>query len=384
MDFQFAREKWQPFITEIFEKLHHMPEPCWEEIQSTAFLKDRLEELEYETITFSDCTGVIGVRGQGPLTVALRADMDALCHQTETGQRVIHSCGHDAHMAIVLTAAAALAELPLPAGSRMKIVFQPAEEKGEGALRLIEKGVMDDVDFLFGVHLRPAQEVPGGKAAPAIHNGAANLLHGWIRGVSAHGARPHLGVNVIEVAATLVQLLQGLHWDPRMTASAIMTRLTAGSEAGNVIPDHAVFTLDLRAQTNQQMKEVVKKVKHIASSVALAHGAGIELTQGVETPAAEVNKEAMEIMARAIADSIGRQNMVPPVVTPGAEDFHYYTRLRPRIKATMLGLGCELQPGLHHPEMHFEQAYLLDGAEILTRAAWYACNEPEGFAQEVS
>ncbi|RKO67762.1 M20 peptidase aminoacylase family protein [Desulfofundulus salinus] len=374
-EFNFHREKWSPYLMDVFNCLHNMPEPGWQEIMTTSFLKDNLERLGYETITYHDCTGVLGVRGNGSFTVALRADMDALCHQTDTGQRMIHSCGHDAHMAMVLTAAAALMELPLPAGTRVKIIFQPAEEKGEGALRLVEKGAVDDVSFLFGVHLRPGQELPGGQASPAILNGAAYLINGEIQGVSAHGARPHLGVNVIEVAAALVQMLHALRWDPLQPASIKMTRINAGTEAGNIIPDRAIFTLDLRAQTNQQLKELVQKVESVASNVAAAYGAVITLTRGIDMPAAEVSKEARDIMARAITDTVGPENLAPPILTPGAEDFHFYTRLRPHIKATMLGLGCDLYPGLHHPGMQFERAYLLDGAEILARAVWYACTE---------
>lgn len=373
MELKFCRETLRPYIKDIFKQLHSIPEVSWQEIKTTAFLKERLEELGYKTVIFSDCTGVVGIRGQGPLTVALRADMDAICHSRGMDRRVIHSCGHDAHMAMVLTAACALQDLPLPDNVKVKILFQPAEEKGEGALRLIEKGVADDLDFLFGVHLRPIQELPGGKATPAIQHGAAEPIYGVIKGVSAHGARPHLGINSIEIAVSLVQLLQSMHLDPLIPSSVKMTRLIAGSENGNVIPGYAQFTLDLRAQTNQQMKNLAQKVEQVIANVALTHGAQIEFTRGADSPAAEISREAQEIMSQAVIDTIGRENLVAPLLTPGAEDFHYYTRQRPHIKATMLGLGCDLQPGLHHPEMHFEQQYLLEGAEILTRAVWYAC-----------
>ncbi|SHF25655.1 amidohydrolase [Desulforamulus putei] len=373
MGFIFDRQRWQPYLEQAFDQLHAMPEPAWQENKTTLFLQQQLRELGYQTITFPDCTGVIGVLGDGPCTVALRADMDALCHRTEKGDEFIHSCGHDAHMAMVLTAAAALRKMPRPKNCRVKVIFQPAEETGEGALRLIEKGALDDVDFLFGVHLRPIQELPGGLAAPAIQNGAACLLHGEIKGLSAHGARPHLGINVIEVAAMLVQMIHGLHWNPLQPASIKMTRLWAGGEAANIIPDHAAFTLDVRAQTNRHMNELVTAVEQLAAGLAGVYGAEIRFTKGVETPAAEVSPQAMEILSRAITDTISGKNLAPPVMTPGAEDFHYYTRLRPGIKATMLGLGCRLEPGLHHPDMRFERQYLLDGSEILARAVWYAC-----------
>lgn len=369
---EFAKERWNAYLTSVFKALHNMPELSWQEHRTTAYLAEQLRSWGYQTQTFGDCTGVVGNRGTGPITLALRADMDALCHSTAAGEEVRHTCGHDAHMAMVLTAAAALAELPPPENCQLKMIFQPAEEKGEGALKLIEKGVVEDVQFLFGVHLRPIQELPGGLAAPAIQNGAATVLQGEIQGLSAHGARPHLGINVIEVAAALVQALQSLHWNPLQPASVKMTQLRAGTEATNTIPDQATFALDIRAQTNQHMRELVEQVQKLASGVAQIYGATITLRQRAQTPAAEVSPIAQEILSRAIVQTLGAEHLAPPVLTPGAEDFHYYTQQRPGIQATMLGLGCHLQPGLHHPNMHFEESYLLAGAEILARAVWYA------------
>ena len=373
MDFIFERSAWQNYLNEVYSYLHQHPEASWQEQATTAFLQKQLAELGYQTTTFPDCTGVIGEFGEGMVTVALRTDIDALGYREGEATKFIHACGHDAHMAMVLTAAAALRQNPT--NCRLKIICQPAEETGTGALRLIAKGVVDNVDYLFGVHLRPVQELAGGLAAPAIQNGAACMLQGEIRGLSAHGARPHLGINVIEVAAMLVQLLQGLHWNPLQPASIKMTRLWAGNASANIIPDRADFTLDVRAQTNQHMQELIAKINHLADSLAAIHGAEITLEQGADTPAAEVSAAAREIMAQAIRATLGEKGLAPPVLTPGAEDFHYYTRQRPQVKATMLGLGCNLQPGLHHPEMTFDTNYLLAGAEILARAVYYAANQ---------
>lgn len=369
----FPRSVWQSYLQEVYNFLHQHPEGSWQEQATTAYLQRQLAQLGYQTITFPDCTGVIGEAGEGEVTVALRTDIDALGYREGEKTKYIHACGHDAHMAMVLTAAAALRENPV--NCRLKIICQPAEEVGAGALRLVAKGVVDDVDYLFGVHLRPGQELAGGLAAPAIQNGAACMLRGEIRGRSAHGARPHLGINVIEVAAQLVQLLQGLHWNPLQPASIKMTGLWAGNQSANIIPDRADFTLDVRAQTNQHMQELLDKINHLAGGLAALSGAEITLRREADTPAAEVSAAAQEIMARAIRATLGEQGLALPVLTPGAEDFHYYTRLRPQLKATMLGLGCNLEPGLHHPEMTFDTNYLLAGAEILARAVYYAANQ---------
>lgn len=374
MSFIFDRQAWQPYILDTYHWLHHMPEASWQEVKTTSFIKEQLNKFGYQTREIPGCTGVIGVRGKGPFTVALRADMDAMCHSSEVGERMIHSCGHDAHMAMVLAASGALAQMPLLDGTALKIIFQPAEEKGEGALRFIQEGFIDDVEVLFGVHLRPGEELSGGKLTPAIKHGASKTMYGEIKGVCAHGARPHLGINAIEVAMTFLQMVQNIHFDPRIPASVKMTRLTAGSEAENMIPGYGVFTLDLRAQNNEQMQKMVEQVERIAKCTSAAYGAEIKLTSGGESPAAEIDEEAQEMISRAIIDTVGQGSLVSPIITPGAEDFHYYTQQRPRIKAAMMGLGCDLLPGLHHPGMCFDTSYLLDGAEVLSRAAWYAVN----------
>lgn len=367
------KEVWRPYVQDMYRRLHEIPEISWQEVKTTLFLKEELIRLGYTALTIPGCTGVIGVRGKGPFTVALRADMDALPHETGGVQRAIHSCGHDAHMAMVLAAAGVLSQMPLPEGTALKMIFQPAEEKGEGALRLIQAGFMDDVDFLFGVHLRPGEELSGGELSPAVEHGAAKTIHGEIKGMSAHGARPHLGINVIEVAFSFLQMVQGMHLDPRIPASVKMTRLTAGA-AENSIPDHGVFTLDLRAQTNKQMEKIVALVERIAAGVAEAYGARMKLVPGGEMPAAETSPAARDMISRGIIDAVGRERLATPIMTPGAEDFHYYTQHCPNIKSAMLGLGCDLQPGLHHPDMCFEKSFLIDGVEVLARAAWYAVN----------
>jgi amidohydrolase len=247
----------------------------------------------------------------------------------------------------------------------VKILFQPAEEKGTGALKLVEKGVVDDIDYLYGVHLRPIQEMKGGLAGPAIYNGAAMFLYGEITGVSAHGARPHLGINAIEAASAIITGIGQVHTDPTVPATVKMTMLQAGGESYNIIPDKARFALDLRAQTNQAMDDLITRVRQVIDGVAVTYQATIDVQPGSRMVAAEVSDEAKLLMEQAIIDVLGEENLRAAPVSPGAEDFHYYTVERPQIKATMLALGCDLTPGLHHPHMQFDQKALVKGVEIL-------------------
>ncbi|MCO0597295.1 M20 peptidase aminoacylase family protein [Peribacillus butanolivorans] len=368
MDITQSIEKLRPRIIEIFDHLHSHPETSWNEVNTTAFISNVLKENQCSVKKFKDCTGVIGEIGNGSFTVGLRSDIDALWQEVHGSFQANHSCGHDGHMTLALGVFLVLKEMNFQPKGKLKFIFQPAEEKGTGALKMIDEKVVDDVDFLYGVHLRPAEEVKDGQAAPAIVHGAAQFIKGEIVGTDAHGARPHQGQNAIEIGASFVTLLNNIHLNPSIPFSAKMTQFFAGGESSNIIPGKATFSLDLRAQDNEVMKDLTKRVEKVAEALAVANGVEINLESGANVAAAIVNNQAQEIMAEAIADTLGKENLVAPVITTGGEDFHFYTLKKPEIKATMLGLGCDLTPGLHHPNMTFNKEALLSGIEILTNA----------------
>ncbi|TQR18305.1 M20 peptidase aminoacylase family protein [Psychrobacillus soli] len=357
----------KPTVESLFQHLHANPEISWKEFFTTAYLKDFLVREGFHVTTFDDSTGLIVTVGSGKPCVGLRTDMDALWQEVDGEFKANHSCGHDAHMTMAVGTLLLLKQLGVPKKGTLKIIFQPAEEKGTGALSYIDKGLVDDIDYLYGVHLRPIQELRNGFAAPAILHGAAKLISGKIHGVEAHGARPHLGVNAIEVGAQIVQAIQAIYLDPMMSYSAKLTKFQAGGESANIIPGNAEFSIDVRAQSNCAMNELIAKVEHAISSVATLNNSTIDFQIETEIVAAEVDDSAVELMKRAIIDTIGQNYYIPPIVTPGGEDFHFYTLKRPHIKATMLGLGCDLTPGLHHPNMTFNHESIITGIEILAR-----------------
>ena len=354
-------------IFEIFEYLHENPEISWQEYNTTQFLKEQLLKEGYRVQTFSDCTGVVGEIGEGDFTVGLRADMDALWQEVNGEWRANHACGHDAHMTLVLGVVKLFNRIGYRPKGKFNVIFQPAEEKGTGALKMVEKGVVDCIDFLYGVHLRPVQELTSGYASPALYHGAAQFIEGEIKGISAHAARPHLGVNVIEVGGALIQEISKIHTDPRTPASIKMTKFQAGNKNANIIPDRAEFSLDIRAQTNEVMEQMLKKLENVIEGISLIYGAEIKINSGVRVAAASVDQDAQRLMERAIIASLGKEKCMPPITTPGGEDFHFYSLMKPSLKSTMLGLGCDLEPGLHHPHMTFRREDLLHGVEILAR-----------------
>lgn len=354
-------------IEETFHYLHTHPEISWQEVGSTAYLKELIENEGFHVQTFEDCTGFFVEVGEGPKCIGIRADMDALWQEVDGVFQANHSCGHDAHMTMAFGTLLTLKEIGFPKNIRLKWIFQPAEEKGQGAEKLISKGIIDDIDYLYGVHLRPIQEIGDGTAAPAIHHGAAVMLQGTITGQDAHAARPHLGTNAIEVGAAIVQAIQSIRLDPMVPFSAKMTKLLAGSETGNIIPGNASFSIDMRAQTNEMMVLLTDKVGKVLKQVEELYEVTINASIHSDLVAAIVDDEACGLMEQAIEDVLGREFVRPPIVTPGGEDFHFYSSNVPTLKATMLGLGCDLAPGLHHPKMKFNQDCIHKGIEILTR-----------------
>ncbi len=354
-------------VKEVYQLLHQIPEVGFEEIKTSAFLAEQLRLAGFEVQTGVGGTGVIGIINgsePGPV-VGLRADMDALAHLVDGKECAIHSCGHDSHSAMVLTVAERFAKHGIKKGT-LKIIFQPAEEKLFGARRMIEDGAIDDVDCLLGIHLRPIQEAKFGQATPALYHGASYIVEAELTGQEAHGARPHLGVNAIDAAAAVVNAVNAIHMNPAVPATTKTTRLIAGGPAPNAIPAKAQMVFDLRAQENGLMDDLIQKTCKAIEAGAATVGAQAAVTVKGGVPAAEYNQELVELAREAVVAVLGNDGLIPPIISPGGEDFHFFAKHKPALKAAYIGLGCDLTPGLHHPKMSFNQEALIYGVEILS------------------
>ena len=355
-------------IAGIYHHLNNHPEVSWQEEKTKDFILQEGRKLRFEIDTFEHHHGVVlKWKGEEPgRTVALRADMDALWQNVNGEWKANHSCGHDAHMTMALAAAFCLKEIGFkPLKGNVKFVFQPAEETGKGALTLLKDNVMDDVDYLLGIHVRPKIEMAMSQASPAIYHGAAALFKGTIKGVQAHGSRPNYGINVIDALGAIIHAVNAIKVDPTIPSSVKVTQVQAGGSNINVIPDEAEFSIDVRSQTNEAMEELIPKVKTAVLFAGKANGSEVNLEMNAQMAAANKNKETEAIVSSAITEILGHDGLVLPPVTPGGEDFHFYTTENPQIKATMIGLGTDLEPGLHHPHMTFNQEALKNGTAIL-------------------
>lgn len=361
-------------MNEWFQTLHAQPEISWEEVKTTDYLVEQLEAIGLRPQRFEGMTGLYVDIGKGTPRVGLRTDIDALWQEVDGVCQANHSCGHDGHMTMALGAAYYFAQQPNINGA-VRIIFQPAEEKGTGAKAVIKQGVIEPLHYLFGTHVRPLKELQDGHHAPAIYHGAAKMFSGEIIGKQAHGARPEMGVNAIEVGAHFIMAMKTLWTNPNISSSVKVTQFEAGGEATNIIPSDAKFKIDARAAQNDVMDQLTDQLHRVATQLSTLHGATIRLKEDVHIAAALVDREAEAMMKRAIEEVVGQQYVADSIVTPGGEDFHFYTLAYPNLKATMLGLGCGVTPGLHDPHMTFNQERLLTGAQILTTVVQFALQQ---------
>jgi amidohydrolase len=350
-------------ILNWFEDFHANPEVSWKEFRTTQTIADILDNLGVTYRTFSDVTGLISEIGDGDEVIGVRAEIDALWQEVDGVWQGNHSCGHDAIISMVLGALLYLKDQRLT--KRLRFIFQPAEEKGNGSLAMIERGAIENVSHLFGIHLRPIEELPIGRVSASIHHGAAIFLEGKVLGEDAHGARPHQGKNALDVIVGLHQFIKSIYLSPFEAYSAKLTKVIAGGESLNIIPGSAEFAIDVRAQKNEVIGKLKDQIDHGINSLKDLYGVDIEWKWSDFTPGAEVSKDAEAIAEEAILEIAGKEALAPPVITSGSDDFHFYTIKNPNLKAAMIGVGANLQPGLHHPKMNFDRAVLDLGARIL-------------------
>ena len=353
-------------LNQVWQKLHTIPEPAFQEIKTAAYLSDALRKAGYQVADKVAVTGVVGILDSGKPgpVAALRTDMDCLLFKQPDGSILgIHACGHDAHMAMVLVAAERLAEVGIPCG-KVKVICQPAEEIGKGALAMMAAGVLDDVDYLFGQHVMPSALARSGEIIPCVQWTACTLISAVLTGKAAHASQPHLGVSALEAGTAVVNAINALHTEPLLGGSVKTTMFQSGTTV-NIIPAKAELGFDLRSTSNQEMEQLRAKVTAVVQAVAAAYGVQVETKIEGTCPASEYDQELVELARTAIREEVGEKGLLPVKATTVGEDFNFYPLRLPRLKTAFLGLGCDLEPGLHDPQMHFKHEDMVHGCNVL-------------------
>lgn len=359
----------QAHIHKVWPLLHSIPEPAFQEFKTAAFLAEQLRSLGYEVQENVGGTGVIGILDSGKPgpVVAVRSDMDCLLFKQADGSlKAVHACGHDAHMTTVLGVATLLKEQGFPCG-KVKILFQPAEEIGKGALALLEAGVLDDVDYAFGFHVMPSDMAKAGQIIPQINWTACTLMEGEICGLAAHGSQPHLGINAIDVGAAIVGAINALHTNPLLGGSVKTTRFLGGSGSLNAICDKVSIGFDLRSTSNQEMLVLREKVNEIVQATARVFGAKAETRIVGTCPAAEADPSLLKLTQECIIAELGPAGLLPSTSITVGEDFNFFKQERPALKTASLGIGVDMVCNLHDPEMHMDISSLEHAIKVLTQ-----------------
>ncbi len=379
-----------PRLVALRHDLHMHPEIGYEEHRTAGVVVRELADAGVSHVAgLAGGTGVLGhLAGRAPRAVALRADMDALPIVERSGRAYasrtpgrMHACGHDGHTAILLGTARVLARLaaqnPLP--HPVTFLFQPAEEGGAGAKRMVADGALDGtrlgppVQMAFGLHGWP--DLPIGTVATrrGAMMAASDRFEIHISGRGAHAAWPHRSADPILCASALVLSLQSVvsrNVNPLESAVVSITILEAGS-AFNVIPDQAALRGTLRSLSEETRCLLEERVAAIAAGIAAAHGCTARCDFQRGYPVTVNHDDAVERFERTARAALGDAcvaRLAAPVM--GGEDFAYYGE---RVPACFWALGIApaggTSPQLHAPDFDFNDDAIATGVELMCELA---------------
>jgi hippurate hydrolase len=375
--------EWQDELAAWRRHLHANPELGYEEVETARFVADKLRSFGVDEVhTGLAKTGVVAVvrgRREGR-AIGLRADMDALPIQEDTSAAwasniagKMHACGHDGHTTMLLGAARYLAETRNFDGT-VYLIFQPAEEGGGGAYRMLEEGLLDrfPAEELYGLHNWPW--LPAGSFAmcqgPAM--AAADQITIEIKGEGCHAAMPHTGRDPIVVAAALVQSLQSLvsrAIDPLDRAVVSITKLTAG-DTYNVVPERACLLGTVRTFKPETQAFLERRIGEMTAGIAAAHGVEATCRYSRGYPATVNSSREATLAADAAAEIVGETNVArDPDPAMGAEDFAFMLQRRPGSYIWMGTGSAEDAIPLHSPHYDFNDETLGTGVSYWVRLA---------------
>ncbi|WP_171012740.1 MULTISPECIES: amidohydrolase [unclassified Sphingomonas] len=373
-----------PLVAEMTawrRRFHQHPELGFEEVETSAFVAERLRGWGIETHVGLGGTGVVGViygdGGPGP-AIGLRADMDALPIE-EQGQApyrserpgLMHACGHDGHTAMLLGAACVLAKQRDFAGT-VNLIFQPAEEGLGGARTMIADGLFErfPCDTVFALHNAPPLRL----GTAAVHSGpacagAARFVIA-VRGHGGHAATPYLTASPVSAAAALVALIEAI--PARRIPASGMAVMTVGSinggDAFNVVPDSVTLTGTARAFAPATMQALEAELRRCCTGIEAAHGVACDVRFELLFPptvndAREAGAAAGALEAILGADAVTRD--MPPVT--GSEDFAYMLERLPGAYVLLGTRVADDTPMLHSPDYDFEDRLLPIGASFFLK-----------------
>jgi len=368
------------WMQEIRRTLHQNPELGFQEHDTARLIAAKLEELAIPYRAGVAETGLVATLGprEADAGIALRADMDALPVEEKTGLSfasrrpgIMHACGHDGHVAMLLGAAALLKEQKL--NGRVALLFQPAEEGEGGAARMIAEGALDGIDAIFAGHIDRHFAVGEIGIEPGLICAYTDTFRITIRGQGGHAAKPHETVDCLVVASLLVMSIQTLvsrEVNPSYPTVVTVGRFSGGS-AANVIADTAVLEGTIRSTHPEIRQKVISGLTRMVHAMEELYNAKttVSFTEGYPPI---INDPAATAVAREAANMVvGESGMVPlPHPSLGGEDFSFYLEKVPGC-FVRFGARREDLPGepAHSPRFDFDERTLPLGAAFLAQVA---------------
>ncbi|MFD1927999.1 M20 family metallopeptidase [Sporosarcina siberiensis] len=362
-------------LIEIRRDLRKHPELAFEEKRTSKIVASYLKQWGYEVLEGVGGTGVIGIlKGQvdGPV-LGLRADMDALPmpDKIEESYRsihegVAHACGHDVHTTNLLGVAKVFSEIGLERGT-LKLIFQPAEEIGAGALKMIEDGVLENpaMDMIAGLHVAPSLKVGEFSVSKDEYSGAAvDIFELTIKGRGGHAAHPHLAIDAIMVTAQVLVALQQIvsrQIDPLDSVVLSVGQIQGGTK-GTILPDTVTVNGTVRT-LNPKVREVMEeRIQQIAENVSKAFGGSCDLNYGYMTPSLKNDNATKAFFVSATQSTFGPESVSFSNASMGGEDFACFSQEVPSV-FFRLGTcsGDSTSNGLHTTQFNIDEKAILFG-----------------------
>ncbi len=358
-------------------ELHRIPETAFEEVKTQRYILDRLEKLKPDKLITLAKTGVKAVfYAEAPdMTIAFRADIDALdrneenkCDYISTHPGKMHACGHDGHMTILLLLAELVSKNRDRLTNNIVLLFQPGEEGHAGATVMIEDGALSNptVDRIYGMHVWPTVQ----KGKIGIRWGTmmaqTSEFDVIVRGKSAHGASPQMGVDAIVAAAELVTLVQTVitrNIDPHQDALLTIGRIEGGT-ARNIIADEVKLCGTFRVFSSEVYEQLVEHLLAVSKGLETATGANFEYRELLRYPCIDNPRELVEELYTYL-DDMNDTELIEPVMA--AEDFAFYQQEIPGLFMFLGVEGGKNTHPLHNCKFDFDEEELLNGVEMFYR-----------------
>jgi amidohydrolase len=384
-------------VNEWRRDIHQNPELGNNEVRTAKKIADHLRALGIEVQEGVAVTGVVGILkgGKPGPTVALRADMDALpvteradlpfkstVKTTYNGQEtgVMHACGHDTHVAILMGVAEVLAGMKNELQGTVKFLFQPAEEgiyqegvTSWGAKQMVEEGVMKDVDAVFGLHIGSQMEVGkiGYRSGPAM--AGVDNLEITVHGTQAHGASPWSGVDPIVTSAQIVTGLQTIisrNVNIPLSPAVVTVGAIHGGIRHNIIPEKVEMIGTIRTFGDEQQSLVHRRITEIATNIAESAGGKADVNITKLYPSTINDPALTKQMEPTILAAAGEGNVIINELITGAEDFSFFQREKPGLFISLGGMkkgGDPTKTPSHHtPDFYIDEGGFVLGVRVMS------------------